>query len=178
MMLGEIRTHHPEGAPEEVALVELTGRPFKALCIPRKALEPANALPELSDGGVYFLLGPGHRPEDKPRVFIGSASDLAHQLLHWNERQSPFPWHRAVAFPLAAPRVPRFHKELNKLVQLHCHRGAVRAQNHEVINQEPTCPSLVPAFIERDIKASRTAIQTLLFALGHPVLGTRPRVVS
>ncbi len=82
-----------------------------------------------------------------------------------------------MAVPLEPPRVPRFHKELTKLVQFHCHRRAVEVRHHEVISPEPTAPSLVPAFVDRDLGTSRAAIQTLLFALGHPVLGSQLRVV-
>ncbi|HKJ88310.1 MAG TPA: hypothetical protein VKA48_07365 [Gammaproteobacteria bacterium] len=177
MMLGEIRSHSPEGAPEGFRVAEITGRSQRALRIPRQALEDGVPLPELSGGGVFFLFGPGAETEERPRVYIGSAQDLAQQLAH-QAHQAPFAWQWAVAVPLAVPRVPRFHKELIKLVQLHCHRSAIRARHHAVVNHEPTCPSLVPAFIEREIKGSRAAIQTLLFALGHPVLGTRLQVVS
>ncbi|MFP4560736.1 MAG: hypothetical protein ACLFRB_08470 [Thiohalorhabdus sp.] len=176
MMLGEIRSHHPEGTPDGVHMVEIAERPLRAFRLPRGALGDA-PLPELAAGGVYFLLGPRGRPGGRPRVYIGSGRDLG-QRLALQEDQPPFPWEWAVAVPLAVPRVPRFHKELTKLVQLHCHRSALRARHHEVVSPEPTSPSLVPAFVERDVAASRTAIQTLLFALGHPVLGTRLQVVS
>mgnify|MGYP006288018227 CR=1 FL=1 len=177
MMLGEIRAHRPEGAPEGVRLVELADRSLRAIRIPRADLAASGDLPDLAGAGVFFLVGPAPAAGDRPRAFLGGTQDLAGQLTH-HGRAAPFPWEAAVAVPLRPPKIPRFHKELIKLVQFHCHRRAVEVRSHEVISPEPTAPSLVPAFVERDLAASRTAIETLLFALGHPLLGVQLRVVK
>lgn len=172
MMLGEIRPWRPENAPAEVSGVELPDRHLRALHIPRAltgALVPETGL----DGyGVYFLTAPTRGPGGKPRAFLGATPNLREQLKQL-DHSPPLPWRAAVAIPLQAPRIPRFHKELTKLVQFHCHRWAARAGTYELASPEPGCPSLVPAVIERDLKAQRSAIQTLLVSLRHPVLGTR-----
>jgi hypothetical protein len=174
MMLGEIRSWRPEKGPSTARLMEIQGRPLQAVYLPRGALEGTGELAELAGAGVYFLVGPGPAPNDRPRVFIGGTQNLHGALLD-HRAGTPFAWEAAVAIPLKPPRVPRFHKELTKLVQFHCHRQAVRVQNHDVVNPAPAPPSLVPAFVDRDLKVSQTAIQTLLYALGHPVLGGRLR---
>lgn len=177
MMLGEIRTWQPEGAPEGVRMLEIARQPLRALHIPRADLPDVAELEALAGFGVFFLIEPAGEPGRRPRVFIGGSKDLAGQLSAYDGR-APLAWQTAVAIPIGQPRVPRFHKELTKLVQYHCHRRAVQVSNHEVVNHAPTCPSLVPAFLDRDLGASRAAIQTLLFALGHPVLGHQLRVVK
>ncbi|MEF8792142.1 hypothetical protein [Thiohalorhabdus sp.] len=177
MMLGEIRTWQPEGAPEGVRMLEIAQQPLRALHIPRTQLPEVTGLADLAGFGVLFLIEPAAAPGHRPRVFIGGTKDLTGQLTDYGER-APLAWETAVAIPIARPRVPRFHKELTKLVQFHCHRRAVQVSNHEVVGHAPACPSLVPAFLDRDLGASRAAIQTLLFALGHPVLGRQLRVVK
>jgi hypothetical protein len=154
--------------------MEIQGRPLQAIYLPRDGLEAAGEITEVAGGGVYFLVGPGTVPGGRPRVFIGGTQDL-HAAFLQQRTSAPFAWEAAVAVPLLPPRVPRFHKELTKLVQFHCHRQAVQAQSHQVINPAPAPPSLVPAFVDRDLKLSQTAIQTLLSALGHPVLGGQLR---
>jgi len=173
-MLGEIRSWRPETGPSGARLMEIQGRPLQAIYLPRDGLEDAGGLAELAGGGVYFLVGPGTAPGDRPRVFIGGNQDLQSTLLR-QRTSAPFAWEAVVAVPLKPPRVARFHKELTKLVQFHCHRQAVRVQSHQVVNPAPAPPSLVPAFVDRDLKLSQTAIQTLLYALGHPVLGGQLR---
>lgn len=177
MMLGEIRAWRPEGAPEGIQILEIGDQPLRALHIPYADLPAVADLPELAGYGVLFLIEPARGPEERPRVLIGGTQRLADQLRHYHT-SPPLAWRTAVAIPLDRPKVPRFHKELTKLVQFHCHRRAVQVRNHEVVNPAPACPSLVPAFLDRDLNASRTAIQTLLFALGHPVLGSQLRVVK
>ena len=177
MMLGEIQTGRPDGAPEGVSEVAITDRPLRALRIPRENASEAADLEDLQGFGIFFLVGPGARRGERPRVFIGGHSYLGRELTRLLDFP-PFPWTAAVAVPLSPPKVARFHKELTKLMQFHCHRYAVRANHHQVVNPPPACPSLVPAFVDSDLKASRTGVQTLLFALGHPVLGTRLRVVK
>jgi hypothetical protein len=177
MMLGEIRAWRPAGAPAGVQVLEIADQPLRALCIPRADLAAVQDLEALAGFGVFFLIEPARSPGARPRVLIGGSKDLAGQLRFYDQAP-PLGWQTAVAIPIAAPRVPRFHKELTKLVQFHCHRRAVQVHNHDVVNHAPACPSLVPAFLDRDLGASRTAIQTLLFALGHPVLGSQLRVVK
>jgi len=177
MMLGEIRTWQPEGAPEGVRSLEIAQQPLRALSIPRFDLSAITHFADLAGYGVFFLIEPAGSPGDRPRVLIGGAKNLAGQLSAYAE-QAPLAWDTAVAIPIARPKVPRFHKELTKLVQFHCHQLAVQVSNHEVVGHAPACPSLVPAFLDRDLGASRAAIQTLLFALGHPVLGRQLRVVK
>lgn len=177
MMLGEIRTWRPEGAPDGVQLLEIADQPLQAWYIPRPDLPAVESLEALSGFGVFFLIESAHTPGSRPRVLIGGTKHLSTQLRFY-QNAAPLAWETAVAIPISAPKVPRFHKELTKLVQFHCHRRATQVRNHEVVNHAPACPSLVPAFLDRDLSASRTAIQTLLFALGHPVLGTQLRVVK
>ena len=169
-MLGEIRSWQPDHGPAGVRLMEIHGRPLCAIYLPRTALEAASTVPEVGGSGVFFLLGPGTPTGERPRVFIGSSQDLPGGLLAHGGTE-PFSWEVAVAIPLSPPKVARFHKELIKLLQFHCHRQAVRARTHQVGNPAPSPPSLVPAFVDSDMRISQTAIQTLLFALGHPVLG-------
>lgn len=177
MMLGEIRTWRPEGAPQGVQALEIANQPLRALHIPRGDLPAVEAMAELAGFGVFFLIEPAGGPDRRPRVLIGGTKQVATHLRHYHA-SPPLAWETAVVIPIAAPKVPRFHKELTKLVQFHCHRRAVHVRNHDVVNHAPACPSLVPAFLDRDLGASRTAIQTLLFALGHPVLGSQLRVVK
>jgi len=177
MLLGEIRTWRPEGAPDAIQVLEIANQPLRALYIPRAELTAAEQLEELAGFGVYFLLEPATSTEPRPRVFIGGNRQLGRKLAEHRD-WPPLAWQTAIAIPLNPPRVPRFHKELTKLVQFHCHRRASQVCNHVVVNEEPACPSLVPAFIDRDLGASRSAIQTLLSALGHPVLGSRLRVAK
>jgi len=177
MMLGEIRAWRPDGAPEGVQVLEIPERPLRALRIPRADLPAVESLEELSGFGVLFLIEPSRTPGSRPRALIGGTKQVAGQL-RFHCAAPPLEWDTAIAIPIAAPKVPRFHKELTKLVQFHCHRRAVQVRNHQVVNHAPACPSLVPAFLDRDLEASRTAIQTLLFAMGHPVLGSQLRVVK
>lgn len=177
MMLGEIQAHQPEGAPEGVSEVALANRPLRALRIPRETLGEAHGLSTLSGFGLFFLVGSAAYEGGRPRAYIGAHRQPAWELSR-HLRHPPFPWTAAVVVPVGVPKVPRYHKELTKLIQFHCHRHAVRVNHHEVVNAEPTCPSRVPNFLDRDLKTSRTGIQTLLFALGHPILGTQLRVVK
>jgi hypothetical protein len=172
MMLGEIRPWRPQGTPEGVTGVELPARDLRALHIPRANIHELGPDTGLDGYGVYFLTAPTRGPGLKPRAFLGAAPHLLQQLEQM-DRSPPVPWRAAVAIPVQPPRVPRFHKELTKLVQFHCHRWAAQAGMYEIASTEPACPSLVPAVIERDLKAQRSAIQTLLVALRHPVLGNR-----
>jgi hypothetical protein len=177
MLLGEIRSWRPQDAPEGVSGVELPERGLRALLIPRAHAGDLRRDPDLDGHGVLFLTGPGPAPDPdadtRPQAFLGATSDLLSQLAHWDSAP-PLSWEAAVVVPVRAPRIARFHQELIKLTQFHCHRWAAGAGLYQILSPEPTCPSLVPAAIERDLKAQRSAIQTLLVALRHPVLGTRP----
>jgi len=171
MMLGEIHSWHPPDAPTGVQAMAIDGHPLQAVRLPRAVVENGAELAELAGAGVYFLIAAGAQP--RPRVFIGGTSALQ-AALRARLQDASEPWETAVVIALQPPRVPRFQKELTKLVQYHCHRQAIRTPTYDVVNAAPVPPSLVPAFVDRDLKLSQTAIQTLLYALGHPILGERP----
>lgn len=172
MMLGEIRPWRPQGAPEGASGLELPERDLRALHIPRAGARDMGAVAGLEGPALYFLTAPTRGPGARPRAYLGSVRNPAEQLTQM-DRSPPLPWRAVTVIPVPAPRIPRFHKELTKLMLFHCHRWAARAGMYEIISTEPACPSLVPAVIERDLKSQRSAIQTLLVALRHPVLGNR-----
>lgn len=170
MILGRIRSRTPEGAPAGVRQVTIDGQSLTGFWVPADEAPAAQDLTDLAESGIYFLLAPPSVKDGPPRAYLASTSALADQLVTAVE-DPPLPWQGAAAFPIPAPRPARFHSELTKLVQFHCHRRARAAGHHELVTPEPAAPSRVPAFIDRDLKVTRTAMQTLLSAMGHPVLG-------
>ena len=109
MMLGEIRAWRPDGAPPGVQVLEIADQPLQALYIPRADLPAVQDLQALAGFGVFFLIEPARAPGHRPRVLIGGSKDLAGQLRFY-DASPPLAWQTAVAIPIAAPKVPRFHK--------------------------------------------------------------------
>lgn len=170
MILGQIHSHKPEGASVGTRQLTIDGQGLAGFWVPVDETATARNLAELAGSGIYFLLAPPAAEGTAPRAYLASASALGDQLAAVAENP-PLPWKGAAAFPIPAPSAARFHRELTKLVQFHCHRRARTEGRHELVTPEPTAPTRVPAFIDRDLKVTRTAVQTLLSAMGHPVLG-------
>lgn len=170
MILGQIRSRQPDGASAGIRQVTIGGQMLTGFWIPAAETPAAEDLAELTGWGIYFLLAPPSAEGAAPRAYLASASALGDQLAA-AAADPPLPWEGAAAFPIPEPRAARFHRELTKLVQFHCHRLAQTNGQHQLVTPEPAAPTRVPAFIDRDLKRTRAAVQTLLSAMGHPVLG-------
>lgn len=157
-----IQIYLPDGNPRGLKLAEITSRTIQVILVPRAHLELAAGRPELSNVGLYFLVGP---PDDEtlPQVYVGEAEDCLQRLRQHNKLKDF--WQTAL---VCISRTQYFTKTHVKYLEWHAHQtistvGRFRLENPTI----PTCPH-VSETMEADLYDNFETIHILASALGFP----------
>ncbi|MCX6133419.1 MAG: GIY-YIG nuclease family protein [Ignavibacteriales bacterium] len=144
-------------------MAEITSRTIQIVLVPRAHLAIASERPELSNVGIYFLVGPPDQ-EGIPQVYVGEAEDCLQRIKQHN-KQKDF-WQTAL---VCISRTQYFTKSHVKYLEWHSHQtisaaGRFRLENPTV----PTCP-YVSETMKADLHDNFDTIHILLSALGFPL---------
>lgn len=151
----------PDGNPRGVRIAEITSRTVKVLQVPRAHLDAACGRQELSNVGVYFLVG--ETPAGLPQVYVGEAEDCAVRLRQHNKAKDW--WTSAL---VCVSKTQDFTKAHVKYLEWFCHQeiqsvGRYRAENGTVPTKSHVSESVVA-----DLMDHFETMKTLVSTLGHP----------
>jgi hypothetical protein len=106
-----------DGDPDGLRIAERSNWVGKALIFPRSLLPAVKARPELSQTGVYLLLGP--RPDGEGEMLYVGEGDPIRPRLESHHAQKDF-WSRTVCFVAAAGQLNKAHVQFleSNLVRL------------------------------------------------------------
>src|SRR5215203_2111411 len=126
-MLGKtIQIFLPDGNPRSVKIAEITSRTVQAVLIPRANLDFAGTRGELSNVGVYFLIG-SLEDEGKPLVYVGEAEDCFVRLKQQNKSKEF--WSVALAI---VSKTHYFTKTHVKYLEWYCYDTALKVNRYQV----------------------------------------------
>jgi hypothetical protein len=164
MNLGKtIQIFLPDGNPRSVKIAEITSRTVQAVLIPRSKLEYAATRSELSNVGVYFLVGSSDE-ESKPLVYVGEAEECLIRLKQHNKGKDF--WTYALVI---VSKTKYFTKTHIKYLEWYCHEAVKKAERYRLENSTiPTCP-YVSESMEADLFDNFDTIKTLVSTLGYPL---------
>lgn len=153
----------PDGNPRSVKIAEITSRTVQAILIPRANLDFAGTREELSNVGIYFLIG---SPEDesKPQVYVGEAEDCLVRLKQQNKSKDF--WNVAIAI---ISKTHYFTKTHVKYLEWFCYDAALKTGRYHVEN--PTVPTRPYASesMEADLQDNFDTLKVLVSTLGYPL---------
>jgi len=151
----------PDGNPRGVRIAEITSRNVKVVQVPRAHLETTCGRQELSNVGVYFLVG--ETDSGVAQVYVGEAEDCATRLRQHNKAKDW--WTSAL---VCVSKNQEFTKAHVKYLEWHCHQeilavGRFRTENGTV----PTKPHVSESVVA-DLMDHFETMKTLVSTLGHP----------
>lgn len=151
----------PDGNPRGVRIAEITSRNVKVVQVPRAHLDAACERQELSNVGVYFLVG--ETDSGIAQVYVGEAEDCATRLRQHNKAKDW--WTSAL---VCVSKNQEFTKAHVKYLEWHCHQeiqtvGRFRTENGTV----PT-KSHVPEHVVADLMDHFQTLAVLVSTLGYP----------
>jgi hypothetical protein len=153
----------PDGNPRSVKIAEITSRTVQAILIPRTKLDFIFEREELTNVGVYLLIG--NPDEDiKPLLYIGEAEDCKTRLKQHNA-QKDF-WNYAIAI---ISKTHYFTKTHIKFLESFMFQEASRINRYKLENSTiPTMP-YVSEPMKADLLDNFDTIKILVSTLGFPV---------
>jgi hypothetical protein len=158
-----IQIYLPDGNPRSVKIAEITSRTIQAFLIPRSKLDVASERSELSNVGVYFLIG-NENEESKPILYIGEAEDCLVRLKQHNAKKDF--WNNAIAI---ISKTQYFTKTHVKWLEWYCYDLASKVGRYKVDNGNiPTRPFLSES-MEADLTDNFETIAILISTLGFPI---------
>ncbi|MCB9260002.1 MAG: GIY-YIG nuclease family protein [Ignavibacteriales bacterium] len=164
MTIGKtIQIFLPDGNPRSVKIAEITSRTVQAILIPRSKLDFILTRNELSNVGVYFLIG---NPEDeaKPILYIGEAEDCKVRLKQHNNSKDF--WNYAIVI---ISKTHYFTKTHIKFLESYMYKEAERIGRYRFDNNTvPTMP-FVAEWMEADLNDNFDTIKVLVSTLGFPI---------
>ena len=153
----------PDGNPRSMRIAEITSRTVQAILIPRSRLEDASDRDELSNVGVYFLVGSSDE-NAKPLLYVGEAEDCRVRLKQQNKAKDF--WNSAV---LVVSKTKYFTKSHIKYLEWFCYEEAKSAGRYQLENSTvPTRPYISEA-VEADLQDNFETIRILISTLGFPL---------
>ncbi len=164
MSLGKtIQIYLPDGNPRGLKIAEITSRTVQALLVPRSMLEFAAKRDELSNVGIYFLVG--NRDSDSlSSVYIGEAEDCLNRLRQHN-RTNDF-WSQAIVI---ISKTQYFTKTHVKFLESYSYEKAKKTGRFEIANSTvPTTP-FTPESIQADLIDNFDTVKILVSTLGFPL---------
>ncbi len=153
----------PDGNPRGLKIAEITSRTVQAILIPRATLDDAAKRPELSNVGVYFLVGSSDQ-DSKPLLYVGEAEECLVRLKQQN-KDKDF-WTVALAI---VSKTKYFTKTHIKYLESFCYEEAGKAGRYKLEN--PTVPTkpYVSESMEADLFDNYDTIKILVATLGYPI---------
>lgn len=158
-----IQIYLPDGNPKSVKIAEITSRTVMALLIPRSKLDYALTREELSNVGVYFLIG-GKEEGIKQPLYIGEAEEVSKRLKQHN-KQKEF-WNAALVI---ISKTQYFTKTHIKYLEYFCHSEAVNADRFKIENLNIPQKPHIPEPVESDLLDNFDTIRILVSTLGYPI---------
>jgi hypothetical protein len=158
-----IQIYLPDGNPRSIKVAEITSRTIQALLIPRSKLDFAYSRNELSNVGIYFLIG---NPDDeiKPLLYVGEAEDCAVRLKQQNKAKDF--WNNAI---VVISKTKYFTKTHIKFLEWYCHEEARQAGRFRIENNTVPSRPYTPEPIQADLRDNFETIRILTSTLGYPI---------
>ncbi|MFH1194752.1 MAG: GIY-YIG nuclease family protein [bacterium] len=153
----------PDGNPRSVKIAEITSRTVQAILIPRTKLDFIFTREELSNVGVYLLIG---NPEEdvKPLLYVGEAEECKARLKQHNSSKDF--WNYAIAI---ISKTHYFTKTHIKFLESFMYNEALRINRYKLDNNSiPTMP-YVAEWMEADLLDNFDTIKILVSTLGFPI---------
>ncbi len=75
----------PDSNPRSIRIAEITSRTVQAILIPRQKLDDASARNELTNVGIYFLIG--ETDDGSPLLYVGEAEEIITRLKTHNAKK-------------------------------------------------------------------------------------------
>jgi hypothetical protein len=158
-----IQIYLPDGNPRGVKIAEITSRTVQVLLVPRAQLDVASKRNELSNVGVYFLVGSGE-DEGLPLVYVGEAEDCLVRLRQHNKAKDF--WLSAL---VCVSRTNHFTKAHVKYLEWYTHKAIMGAERYRLENPTvPTCPH-VSESMQADLEDNFGTLRILASTLGFPL---------
>lgn len=154
-----IRLFLPFGDPKRVRTAEISNWSGKAVAGPRSDIEHLVARDELSQPGIYFLLGID--PQDgKPLAYVGEAESVSQRIRQHKTKDF---WNSAIAFISKDENLTKAHIRYleGRLIRLASEIGRFKVMNHLESGAR------LPESDRHDMEVYLERMQQLL-----PVLGT------
>lgn len=153
----------PDGNPRSVKIAEITSRTVQAILIPRSKLDFILTRGELSNVGVYFLIG-NPEEEAKPILYIGEAEDCGTRLKQHNTSKDF--WNYAIVI---ISKTHYFTKTHIKFLESFMYKAAEKIGRYKFDNS--TIPSMpfVAEWMEADLHDNFDTIKILVSTLGFPI---------
>ena len=156
----------PEGDPNGLKIVELSGWVGKAFVIPRAKLRDVKNREEAVHPGVYFLFGEG-KDASRKKVYIGESETFLNRLLNHDDNKDF--WNEAVVFTGGLNRAYVKYLE-NRSVNL-----AKKIDRYEIVNQVEPLENRISEFEKAGADDFFEKIKLLLGVLGFTIFQEIPR---
>lgn len=153
----------PDGNPRGVKIAEITSRTIQVILVPRAHLHVAAERPELSNVGVYFLVGET-QDGDADQVYVGEAEDCLERLRQHN-RTKDF-W-RVVL--VVVSKTQSFTKAHVRYLEWYCHKTIENAGRYPLENATIPQQAFVPEAVVADLMDNFETMQVLISTLGYPL---------
>lgn len=158
-----IQIYLPDGNPRGIKVADITSRTVQTALIPRAQLDYACERPEITNVGVYFLVGDASEGQ-RPLVYVGEAEQCATRLKQHN-KEKEF-WSTAL---VVVSKTHHFTKTHVKYLEWHCHEQVQRVGRYRLDNPNiPTKPHTSEP-MESDLLDNFDTLKVLVSALGYPL---------
>jgi hypothetical protein len=158
-----IQIYLPDGNPRSVKVAEFTSRTVQAVLVPRAQLELACSRLELTNVGVYFLIG-DTGDSTTAQLYIGEAEDCAVRLKQQNKSKDW--WTTAL---VCVSKTAGFTKAHVKYLEWFCHDRALAAGRFKMDNSCIPTKCHVPEPVVADLMDHFDTISILAATLGYPL---------
>lgn len=164
MPASTIQIFLPDGNPRGLRIARITTRNIEILQVPRVHLDDTIKRPELSNVGIYFLIGTSDE-EATPIVYVGEAEDVLTRLTQHNKGKDFWQWAL-----VCVSRAQEFTKVHVKYLEWLCHQIIEKVGRYQLDNKgEPTCPHISES-LKADLTDYFDTIRILTSTLGFPFL--------
>lgn len=160
----------PDGNPRGVRIADITSRTVKVIQIPRAQLEVAFERQELSNVGVYFLLG--ELDSGISQVYVGEAEDCLVRLRQHNKAKDW--WTTAL---VCVSKTQDFTKSHVKYLEWFAHQEILAAGRFSLENGGVPTKSHVSEPVIADLMDHFDSLRILTSTLGFPLF-ERVQVVT
>lgn len=151
----------PDGNPRGVRIAEITSRTVKVVQVPRAHLESACARNELSNVGLYLLVG--ETDSGMAQVYVGEAEDCAVRLRQHNKAKDW--WTTAL---VCISKTQDFTKAHVKYLEWLAHQEIVAAGRFRLENGTVPTKSHVSESVVADLMDHFDTMRILVSTLGYP----------
>lgn len=153
----------PHGEPRGIKIAEITNRTIQAVYIPRSKLKESKSRKEISNVGVYLLLGE-NEDQIKPIVYIGEAEDCYSRLIqHQNKKDF---WTSIIVF---CSKSGHFVKSHAKYLEWLLYEKANENKRFILKNTSKPSKPHVTESMEADLMDNFLTINMLSSTLGFPI---------